>query len=390
MFFKNKIIALFLFLSCIIAFLTVSTSAIQSDDEDVSPVYTLYPNSAGYYINDGTIRRYSDWVYDESSENEFPAHLDMTVLTGDIPVTYFMSFGFNPNTLQSGYNYKINVSFDWKPLDDKIFNNPEDVLKLNQLYFANQIGNNVFVMPSDNIVSLYDAKYLAATSARPARISYTCTFFLSVDERINSADLVGRNRFMYIELPAYIVNSSRLQVNVSYLKCESEINQANFNVFVADRISHISSMMGTMDDNLRFGFEKLDSAIADMPAHDYDFAHGKFGLEAQSKADELLDGWSQKFSGVIESASSSITSLYNAISTHDADFCIIMPESKVPIFEDLKIYEKSGLIRLEDLMPAGVYKKFDDVLIVVRGVISVTSIFGLLWWCIPKHLLGGD
>ena len=386
MFHKSKIIRFILILSLVFCLFTLN---VYAADEELNPTYEMYPYSAGYYVKDGTIGyRTSAWVYD--TDDYAPAHVDFNIPnTGDIPVTYFFSLKFDPSTIKSGYIYALQVNFKFISLVGD-FQKPDTVLKLNDLYFANHNGNSVYQIPPDNIVSRYTANYVPALNNDNAYVNYRCWFYLDINQDVYTNMLTGPTRAMFIEIPAYMVNSTRLEVSISELQCTTQVDQNNFNNFVANRIADMDRVNKEMSQNIRTGFADMQSAIDDMPLSEYDFANGRFGRDAQNGIDELFGSWSDKFTGIIATAQSSMTSLYNAISTHDADFCIIMPDSKVPIFEDLKIYEQSGLIRLEDMLPDGVYAKFEDVLPVVRGVISVTAVFGLLWWCIPKNLLGGD
>lgn len=370
---------------------SLCVSAADTFDERINPEYYVQPVFAGYYLRNGEIGDRQSFVYDGDSEYGLPAYADFNVDStnvDNVPVTYFIAFDIDPDIV-SGYNYGFTINFQFKSLAGT-FERPDDVIKLNMLYFANQTGLKPYVIPADNIVSNYTAYYSPANSSDVAKVVYRCNFYINVDQKVDTNQLNNGSRKLFIEIPAYMVNSTRIESYVSKSDSYVTLNKDNFDNFVANRIADMDRVNKEMSQNIRTGFANMQSAIDDMPLSEYDFANGRFGRDAQNGADELLGSWTDKFSGIIATAQSSMTSLYNAISTHEADFCIIMPDSKVPIFEDLKIYEKSGLIRLENMLPDGVYEKFEDVLPVVRGVISVAAVFGLLWWCIPKHLLGGD
>ena len=345
---------------------------------DNAPDTVLVPAFCGYTVQNGNYYPYS-WDGDE-----FLIVTNDNVTTN--PVTYFNSYSIQP-TLANGYVYRIMLQF-YTAVDGASASVIDTPQSLYSVLFFNGNFTKYYEFPKDNIV----VTSFIRQGSNVRTVLYDVDIYLYCDEYVNIDEYL-KCPFLTIEFPNIEPNAKKIRLVSSNVTVKTGYTRDEFQSYVADSMAGIQTGLNGINDSVMIGTEKTQTAIQHMPANEYDWINGEFGKQAETPANEFVnDVVNNQLNVIVEKLSPSLQSLYDSVSSHDATFSIVVPNSQVPFFKDLSILPNNvnGRIYLYDYLSPEVVSKFNDVLPVVRGFTSIGAIIGLIYWVLPKNMIGAN
>lgn len=369
----RKLIIIISFVILTSLLLLVPVSAVDS-----APDTVLNPAFCGYTVQNG---RYYPYNWDG---NEFLYVTNDNVTTN--PVTYFTSYSIQP-TLANGYVYRIMLSF-YTAVDGTSASPINTPQSLYSVLFFNGNFTKYYEFPKDNIV----VTSFIRQGSNVRQVLYDVDIYLYCDEYVNIDEYL-KCPFLTIEFPNIEPNAIKIRLVSSNVTVKTGYTRDEFQSYVADSMAGIQTGLNGINDSVMIGTERTETAIQHMPANEYDWINGEFGQQAETPANEFVDDVvNNKLSVIVDKLNPSLQSLYDSVSSHEATFSIVVPNTNVPFFKDLSILPKNvnGRIYLYDYLSPEVVSKFNDVLPVVRGFTSIGAIIGLIYWVMPKNMIGAN
>lgn len=364
---------LFVLLLVILTFmLTVNSFAVAG-----LPAYTVNPSYIGYSTRNST---YYPKVWDGD---------DYIYVTNDNvetnPATLFASFTISPE-FELGVIYNIDLAYyTFSRADEPVIEEP---ISLYSVLFWNDTFTKYYTFPAENIVVSSNISQRSNTRY----LDFYVQIFLNIDEKVDLFQLAEKPN-LTVEWVHKQPNGTQIRFKNNGSTVGCNYNDIGFSTYVSNSLQNLGQYTQQMDEHVVLGTQKIETAIDNMPGKEYDWVNGEFGSKAQSSADDLFNHIVNDENGLspIQSLiTPTLQSVYDSVSTHEANFCIILPDTTVPFFDDVRILDDEGEVALYNYLPVDVSKKFDDVLPIVRGITSISAILGLLYWVLPKNMLGAN
>ena len=368
---KIIIIISFIILTSLLLLVPVSAA-------DCAPDTVLQPAFFGYTVQNGHYYP-QNWT-----GNGFLQVTNDNVTTN--PVTYFTSYSIQP-PLQNGYVYRIMMQF-YTAVDGASASAIDTPQSLYSVLFFNGNFTKYYEFPKDNIV----VTSFIRQGSNIRQVLYDVDIYLYCDEYVNIDEYL-KCPFLTVEFPNIEPNVTKIRLVSSNVTVKTGYTRDEFQSYVADSMSGIQTGLNGINDSVMIGTEKTLTAIEHQPANEYDWINGQFGSQAETPANEFVDDVvNNQLKVIVDKLSPSLQSLYDSVSSHEATFSIVVPNTKVPFFEDVNILPKNvnGRIYLYDYLSPDVVSKFNEVLPVVRGFTSIGAIIGLVYWVFPKNMIGAN
>lgn len=370
----KKLLFIVLSLFVLFSFLVVTCSAGNFDD---LPDLTVTPSYIGYSTQNAS-------YYPTAWDGDDYIYVTNDNVTTN-PVTFFTSFLVTP-TYEQGVNYHISLAFytltrNTQPVID-------EPIGLYSILFWNSTFTKYYTFPSENIVT-YTQAY---QSDDTRRIDYNITIYLSFDEKVDM-QAISKCPYITTEFSNKMSNATQVRFKNQASTADCVYNTNGFQTYVSERMGEVTRHALEINDNIVLGTQKVETAIGNMPSTEYDWVNGEFGANAARPASEFFDDVvNNHLSAIVSKLSPSLQSLYDSVSSHEATFSIVVPNTKVPFFENLTILPNNvnGRIYLYDYLSPDVVAKFNEVLPIVRGFTSIGAIIGLVYWIFPKNMIGAN